>query len=155
MSCCPSFPDHQSRDADGCCWCGMAGEKSTMGRGGMSSKIAAARVAALGGVQTVIASGYDLNNITNQHSSLSQTLFLSERLLSSECRVLREDGGVEERRVLAGSGWMLCVEKDEVDVGGLRGGIVASEKGRVQTIVGGDGARCVLRNGIVGHGTGD
>lgn len=41
------------------------GEKSTMGRGGMSSKIAAARVAALGGVQTVIASGYDLNNITN------------------------------------------------------------------------------------------
>eukprot|EP00290_Baffinella_frigidus_P007092 CAMPEP_0180135762 /NCGR_PEP_ID=MMETSP0986-20121125/11040_1 /TAXON_ID=697907 /ORGANISM="non described non described, Strain CCMP2293" /LENGTH=441 /DNA_ID=CAMNT_0022076555 /DNA_START=94 /DNA_END=1419 /DNA_ORIENTATION=+ len=39
------------------------GEKSTMGRGGMASKISAARVAALGGVQTCVASGYDLGNI--------------------------------------------------------------------------------------------
>uniref|UniRef100_A0A7S4UQM0 Aspartate/glutamate/uridylate kinase domain-containing protein n=1 Tax=Guillardia theta TaxID=55529 RepID=A0A7S4UQM0_GUITH len=39
------------------------GEKSSMGRGGMASKIGAARVAALGGVHTVVASGYDLDNI--------------------------------------------------------------------------------------------
>jgi glutamate 5-kinase len=39
------------------------GEKSTMGRGGMASKIAAARVAALGGVHTCVASGFDVTNI--------------------------------------------------------------------------------------------
>eukprot|EP00281_Chroomonas_sp_CCMP1168_P021148 CAMPEP_0206237788 /NCGR_PEP_ID=MMETSP0047_2-20121206/14453_1 /ASSEMBLY_ACC=CAM_ASM_000192 /TAXON_ID=195065 /ORGANISM="Chroomonas mesostigmatica_cf, Strain CCMP1168" /LENGTH=397 /DNA_ID=CAMNT_0053662249 /DNA_START=102 /DNA_END=1295 /DNA_ORIENTATION=+ len=39
------------------------GLKSGMGRGGMSSKIAAASLAAAGGVQTVVASGYDVNNI--------------------------------------------------------------------------------------------
>ena len=41
----------------------VIGEKSTMGRGGMSSKIAAARVAASGGVHTVVASGFDVSNI--------------------------------------------------------------------------------------------
>lgn len=40
------------------------GAGSAMGRGGMASKISAARLAALGGVQTVVASGYELNNIT-------------------------------------------------------------------------------------------
>jgi glutamate 5-kinase len=39
------------------------GEKSTMGRGGMASKIAAARVAALGGVHTCVAGGFDIGNI--------------------------------------------------------------------------------------------
>jgi len=39
------------------------GEKSTMGRGGMAAKISAARVAASGGVHTVVASGFDLSNI--------------------------------------------------------------------------------------------
>jgi glutamate 5-kinase len=42
----------------------VIGAQSTMGRGGMASKIAAARISALGGVHTVVASGYDLNNIT-------------------------------------------------------------------------------------------
>eukprot|EP00961_Rhodomonas_salina_P041214 554805-Rhodomonas_salina.2 len=55
---------------------------------------------------------------------------------------------------LGADGW-LCVEKDEVDVEGARGGSVASEKGRVRTFVGGDGARCVLRNGIGSLGTGE
>jgi len=39
------------------------GQKSSMGRGGMAAKIAAARVAANGGVNVVVASGFDLNNI--------------------------------------------------------------------------------------------
>eukprot|EP00281_Chroomonas_sp_CCMP1168_P022227 CAMPEP_0206234790 /NCGR_PEP_ID=MMETSP0047_2-20121206/12782_1 /ASSEMBLY_ACC=CAM_ASM_000192 /TAXON_ID=195065 /ORGANISM="Chroomonas mesostigmatica_cf, Strain CCMP1168" /LENGTH=421 /DNA_ID=CAMNT_0053658907 /DNA_START=17 /DNA_END=1282 /DNA_ORIENTATION=+ len=39
------------------------GEKSTMGRGGMLSKINAARVASAGGVHTVVASGFDVTNI--------------------------------------------------------------------------------------------
>eukprot|EP00961_Rhodomonas_salina_P041213 554805-Rhodomonas_salina.1 len=79
MSGCPSCPSciavplsqstkAETPAADGCCWCGTAGEKATMGRGGMSSKIAGARVAGLGGIQTVISSGYDLNNITNVFS---------------------------------------------------------------------------------------
>jgi glutamate 5-kinase len=41
----------------------IIGEKSINGRGGMSSKIAAARVAASGGVHTVVASGLDVANI--------------------------------------------------------------------------------------------
>ena len=40
------------------------GEKSTMGRGGMASKINAASVAAAGGVHTVVASGFDVTNVT-------------------------------------------------------------------------------------------
>ena len=40
------------------------GAQSQMGRGGMASKISAARMSALGGVETVVASGYELNNIT-------------------------------------------------------------------------------------------
>lgn len=43
----------------------VIGEQSAMGRGGMASKISAARLSALGGVHTVVASGYVLNNITN------------------------------------------------------------------------------------------
>mmetsp|Transcript_99606 Transcript_99606/g.145575 ORF Transcript_99606/g.145575 Transcript_99606/m.145575 type:complete len:411 (+) Transcript_99606:57-1289(+) len=42
----------------------VIGEHSPMGRGGMASKISAARISALGGVHTVVASGYDLQNIT-------------------------------------------------------------------------------------------
>jgi glutamate 5-kinase len=42
----------------------VIGAQSAMGRGGMASKISAARISALGGVHTVVASGYDLNNIT-------------------------------------------------------------------------------------------
>ena len=41
----------------------VLGEKSGMGRGGMGSKINAAVVAAVGGVTTCVASGYDLGNI--------------------------------------------------------------------------------------------
>jgi glutamate 5-kinase len=39
------------------------GHKSTMGRGGMASKISAASLAAEGGVNTVVASGYDVANV--------------------------------------------------------------------------------------------
>ena len=39
------------------------GALSEMGRGGMASKISAARISALGGVHTVVASGYDIGNI--------------------------------------------------------------------------------------------
>eukprot|EP00293_Proteomonas_sulcata_P008212 CAMPEP_0184307732 /NCGR_PEP_ID=MMETSP1049-20130417/16400_1 /TAXON_ID=77928 /ORGANISM="Proteomonas sulcata, Strain CCMP704" /LENGTH=161 /DNA_ID=CAMNT_0026620287 /DNA_START=127 /DNA_END=612 /DNA_ORIENTATION=- len=50
-----------------------------MGRGGMASKIGAARVAALGGVNTVVASGYDLNNITQVFAGADiGTLFPAE-----------------------------------------------------------------------------
>jgi glutamate 5-kinase len=42
----------------------VIGAQSDMGRGGMASKIAAARISALGGVHTVVASGYDVGNIT-------------------------------------------------------------------------------------------
>ena len=40
------------------------GAGSAMGRGGMASKISAARLSALGGVHTVVASGYELDNIS-------------------------------------------------------------------------------------------
>jgi glutamate 5-kinase len=41
----------------------VIGAQSALGRGGMASKIAAARISALGGVETVVASGYHLDNI--------------------------------------------------------------------------------------------
>lgn len=46
----------------------VIGAQSAMGRGGMASKISAARISALGGCHTVVASGYDLNNIGNVFS---------------------------------------------------------------------------------------
>jgi glutamate 5-kinase len=46
----------------------VIGAQSALGRGGMASKIAAARISALGGVETVVASGYDLSNIAKVFS---------------------------------------------------------------------------------------
>jgi len=63
----------------------VIGEKSTMGRGGMGSKIYAARVAAQGGVNCCIANGIDVRNITRVFDGTDiGTLFPAEKTPSSK-----------------------------------------------------------------------
>jgi len=63
----------------------VIGEKSTMGRGGMGSKIYAARVAAQGGVHCCIANGIDVRNISRVFAGTDiGTLFPPETFPSSK-----------------------------------------------------------------------
>lgn len=78
------------------------GDKSSMGRGGILSKIAAARISAHGGVNTCVVSGYDVQNIKRVFSGVDiGTLFPAESRPNKRHRWLSFCANPEGQMVLS------------------------------------------------------